>query len=78
MVYRLTRKRNLPVLLLRIPRPNLEPDRRALESKRLANLILQEAPTDAQVNDGAIPETQASVHLTKLNDAATQTPAQAR
>src|ERR1035438_1282005 len=30
-------------LLLRIPRPDLEPDRRPLESKRLTNLVFQEA-----------------------------------
>jgi hypothetical protein len=66
------------LFLLRIPRPHLEPDRRASEAEGLANLVFEKASTDAQVNDGTVPETQASVHVTKLNEAAMQTPAQAR
>jgi hypothetical protein len=34
------------------------------------HLIILGKPTEVQVNDGTIPETQASVHVTKLTDAA--------
>jgi hypothetical protein len=33
-------------------------------------LLIQGKPTEAQVNDGAVPETQASIHITRLDDAA--------
>ena len=30
-------------------------------------ILIQGKPTEVQANDGAVPETQASVHLTKLD-----------
>ena len=33
-------------------------------------LLIEGKPTEVQVNDGTVPETQASVHVTKLGDAA--------
>jgi hypothetical protein len=34
------------------------------------HLLIQGKPTEVQVNDGTVPETQATVHITKLTDAA--------
>jgi hypothetical protein len=31
-------------------------------------ILIQGKPTEVQVNDGAIPETQASVHVTRLDE----------
>ena len=45
--------------------------------KAVQRILIQGKPTEVQVNDGTVPETQASVHLTKLINDATQTPAQA-
>ena len=36
--------------------------------KAVQRILIQGKPTEVQVNDGAIPETQASVHVTKLGD----------
>jgi hypothetical protein len=33
-------------------------------------ILVQGKPTEVQVNDGTVPETQASVHVTKLDDPA--------
>jgi hypothetical protein len=38
--------------------------------KAVQRILIQGKPTEVQVNDGTVPETQASVHVTKLNDAA--------
>jgi hypothetical protein len=38
--------------------------------KAVQRILIQGKPTEVQVNDGAVPETQASVHVTKLGDAA--------
>jgi hypothetical protein len=37
--------------------------------KAVERLLIQGKPTDVQVNDGTVPETQASVHITNLDDA---------
>jgi len=34
--------------------------------KAIQRLLIQGKPTEVQVNDGAVPETQASVHITKI------------
>jgi hypothetical protein len=36
--------------------------------KATERILIQSKPTEVQVNDGTVPETQASVHLTRLND----------
>jgi len=36
--------------------------------KAVQRILIQGKPTEVQVNDGAVPEAQASVHLTKLNE----------
>jgi hypothetical protein len=38
--------------------------------KAVQRILMQDAPTEVQANDGTVPETEASVHLTKLNAAA--------
>jgi hypothetical protein len=38
-------------------------------------ILVQGKPTEVQVNDGTVPETQASVHVTKLDDPASTSPA---
>jgi hypothetical protein len=38
-------------------------------------ILVQGKPTEAQVNDGTIPETQASVHITRLDQQTEQEPA---
>ena len=35
--------------------------------KAVQRILIQGAPTEVQVNDGTVPETQASVHVTKLD-----------
>jgi hypothetical protein len=35
--------------------------------KAVQRILIQGKPTEVQVNDGTVPETEASVHLTKLN-----------
>jgi hypothetical protein len=42
--------------------------------KAIQRLLIQGTPTEVQVNDGAVPETQASVHITKLEDPALAPP----
>jgi hypothetical protein len=37
--------------------------------KAVQRILIQDKPVEAQVNDGTIPETQASVHVTKLGEA---------
>ena len=39
-------------------------------SKAVQRILIQGKPTEVQVNDGTVPESQASVHLTKLDKAA--------
>jgi hypothetical protein len=39
-------------------------------SKAVQRILIQGKPTEAQVNDGTVPESQASVHVTKLDKAA--------
>ncbi len=39
--------------------------------KVVKRLLIMGKPTEAQVNDGTVPETQASVHVTRLEDPAT-------
>jgi hypothetical protein len=36
--------------------------------KAVQRILIQGRPTEVQVNDGTVPETQASVHVTKLQD----------
>jgi hypothetical protein len=38
--------------------------------KAVQRILIQGQPTEVQVNDGTVPETQASVHVTNLGDAA--------
>jgi sarcosine oxidase gamma subunit len=38
--------------------------------KAVQRLLVPGKPTEVEVNDGTVPETQASVHITKLSDAA--------
>jgi hypothetical protein len=38
-------------------------------------ILVQGKPTEVQVNDGTVPETQASVHVTKLEEPASTSPA---
>jgi hypothetical protein len=38
-------------------------------SKAVQRLLIQGKPTEVQVNDGTVPESQASVHITKLDKA---------
>jgi hypothetical protein len=38
--------------------------------KTTQRLLIEGKPTEVQVNDGTVPETQASVHVTKLSDTA--------
>jgi len=38
--------------------------------KAVQRLLVQGKPTEVQMNDGTVPETQASVHVTKLTDSA--------
>jgi hypothetical protein len=38
--------------------------------KVVQRILIQGRPTEVQVNDGTVPETQASVHVTKLNEPA--------
>jgi hypothetical protein len=43
--------------------------------KAVQRILIQGKPIEVQVNDGTVPETQASVHLTKLNgDSSSSTP----
>jgi hypothetical protein len=39
-------------------------------SKAIQRILIQGKPTEVQVNNGTIPETQASVHVTKLGEPA--------
>jgi hypothetical protein len=39
--------------------------------KVTARILIQGKPTEVQVNDGAVPETQASIHITRLDQPAT-------
>jgi hypothetical protein len=38
--------------------------------KAIQRILIQGKPTEVQVNDGTVPETQASIHITKLEDPA--------
>ena len=42
--------------------------------KAVQRVLVQGKPTEVQVNDGAVPETQASVHITKLDEPAADAP----
>jgi len=42
--------------------------------KAIQRILIQGKPTEVQVNDGTVPETQASVHITKLEDPAQAPP----
>jgi hypothetical protein len=42
--------------------------------KAIQRILIQGKPTEVQVNDGTVPETQASVHITKLEDPAQAQP----
>jgi hypothetical protein len=42
--------------------------------KTTVRILIQGKPTEVQVNDGAVPETQASVHITKLEEPAAAPP----
>jgi hypothetical protein len=49
--------------------------------KAIVRILIQGRPTEVQVNDGSVPETQASVHVTSLdqpeaNPSATASPMQ--
>jgi hypothetical protein len=39
-------------------------------SKAVQRILVEGKPTEVQVNDGTVPESQASVHITKLDKAA--------
>jgi hypothetical protein len=43
--------------------------------KAIVRILIQGKPLEVQVNDGTVPETQASVHITKLEDSAAGAPA---
>jgi hypothetical protein len=43
--------------------------------KAVERILIQGKPTQVQVNDGTVPEIQASVHITSLDPATEQTPA---
>jgi hypothetical protein len=43
--------------------------------KTSARILIQGKPTQVQVNDGTVPETQAGIHITKLEELATGAPA---
>ena len=38
--------------------------------EQVPRILIQGKPTSVQVNDGTVPETQASVHITRLDAAA--------
>jgi hypothetical protein len=38
--------------------------------KAVQRILIQGKPVEVQVNDGTVPETQASVHIAKLSDSA--------
>ena len=38
--------------------------------KGVVRILIQQKPSEVQVNDGTVPETQASVHVTKLDQPA--------
>jgi hypothetical protein len=42
--------------------------------KAVQRILIQGKPTEVQVNNGTIPETQASVHVTTLEDTAANPP----
>jgi hypothetical protein len=42
--------------------------------KAIVRILIQGKPTEVQVNDGTVPETQASVHITKLEEPAQAQP----
>jgi len=42
--------------------------------KAVQRILIQGKPTEVQVNDGTVPETQASIHITKLEDPAQAAP----
>jgi hypothetical protein len=42
--------------------------------KVVQRLLVMGAPTQVQVNDGTVPETQASVHITDLDQAKSSEP----
>ena len=42
--------------------------------KATARILIQGKPTEVQVNDGTVPETQASVHITKFEEPAATSP----
>jgi hypothetical protein len=42
--------------------------------KAIQRILIQGKPTEVQVNDGTVPETQASVHVTKLEESALAPP----
>jgi hypothetical protein len=46
--------------------------------KASVRILIQGKPTEVQVNDGAVPETQARVHITKLTDPASASPNQSQ
>jgi hypothetical protein len=43
--------------------------------KAVQRILIQGKPTEVDLNDGTVPETQASVHVTKLSDPAASQPA---
>jgi len=42
--------------------------------KAIQRVLIQGKPTEVQVNDGTVPETQASIHITKLEEPAQAPP----
>jgi hypothetical protein len=42
--------------------------------KAIVRILVQGKPTEVQVNDGTVPETQASIHITKFEDPAQAPP----
>lgn len=42
--------------------------------KAVQRILVQDKPVEAQVNDGTVPETEATVHITKLTDAGDNAP----
>jgi hypothetical protein len=43
-------------------------------SKAIQRILILGKPTEVQVNDGTVPEIQASIHITRLDGAPDNTP----
>jgi len=43
-------------------------------AKAVQRILILGKPLEVQVNDGTVPETQATVHITKIADASSEIP----